>query len=134
MSSSQAFFFLLVNHVSGDERATAFSSILIVAATLMAVYGLTQSMVEGTAFRVHGTMSIYMTFAGILMLSALTVTAQILFLPCGPWFWGLGRLAGVVDRCSGDDAHPRCLDWLCGRGCTHPGVPTKAFFSWPCQW
>src|SRR5919106_3550120 len=92
-----AFFFLLVNHVSGDERATIFSYILIAAATLMAVYGLTQSMAEGAAFRVHGTMSICMTFAGILMLSALVVMAQLLFFPRGRWFWGLvGSLALLI--------------------------------------
>ena len=44
--------------------------------TVMAAYGLTQSIAAGANFRVHGTMSIYMTFAGILMLSALLVTAQ----------------------------------------------------------
>jgi O-antigen ligase len=92
-----AFFFLLVNHVSGDERAATFSYILIAAATLMAVYGLMQSMAEGAAFRVHGTMSIYMTFAGILMLSALVVMAQLLFFPRGRWFWGLvGSLALLI--------------------------------------
>jgi putative inorganic carbon (HCO3(-)) transporter len=91
------FFFLLVNHLSGDERATTFSYILIAAATLMAVYGLTQSMAEGAAFRVHGTMSIYMTFAGILMLSALVVMAQLLFFPRGRWIWGLvGSLALLI--------------------------------------
>jgi putative inorganic carbon (hco3(-)) transporter len=91
------FFFLLVNHVSGEERAATFSSILIAAATLMAVYGLTQSMAEGPAFRVHGTMSIYMTFAGILMLSALVVMGQLLFLPPGRWSWGLvGSLVLLV--------------------------------------
>jgi O-antigen ligase len=92
-----AFFFLLVNQVSGGGRAMTFSSILIVAATLMAIYGLTQSITEGANFRVHGTMSIYMTFAGILMLSALIATAQILFLPRGLWFWGLvGSLALLI--------------------------------------
>ena len=92
-----AFFFLLVNHVSGDERAATLSYILIAAATLMAVYGLTQSMSEGAAFRVHGTMSIYMTFAGILMLSALVVMAQLVFFPRGRWFWGLvGSLALLI--------------------------------------
>jgi O-antigen ligase len=92
-----AFFFLLVNHVSGDERAATFSYILIEAATLMAVYGLMQSMAEGAAFRVHGTMSIYMTFAGILMLSALVVMAQLVFFPRGRWFWGLvGSLALLI--------------------------------------
>jgi O-antigen ligase len=82
-------FFLLVNHIRDEQRATAFTSILIVAATVMAAYGLTQSIAAGAGFRVHGTMSIYMTFAGILMLSALIVTAQLLFLPRGRWFWGL---------------------------------------------
>ena len=92
-----AFFFLLVNQVRGDERATTFSSILLAAATLMAVYGLTQSIAEGATFRAHGTMSIYMTFAGVLMLSALVATAQILFLPRGRWFWGLvGSLALLI--------------------------------------
>ena len=84
-----AFFFLLVNHLSGEERATTFSSILIVATTLTAVYGLAQSMAEGPAFRVHGTLSIYMTFAGILMLNALVVLAQLLFLPRTRCSWGL---------------------------------------------
>jgi O-antigen ligase len=92
-----AFFFLLVNQVRGDERALTFSSILLAAATLMAVYGLTQSIAEGATFRAHGTMSIYMTFAGVLMLSALVATAQILFLPRGRWFWGLvGSLALLI--------------------------------------
>jgi putative inorganic carbon (HCO3(-)) transporter len=76
-----AFFFLLVNHVSDRDRATRLSHILVTAATLMAVYGLTQAIAEGPAFRVRGTMSIYMTFAGILMLIALLVLAQLLCMP-----------------------------------------------------
>jgi O-antigen ligase len=91
-----AFFFVLVNHLSGEARATAFSHILIAAASLMAAYGLTQSMAEGAAFRVHGTMSIYMTFAGILMLSALVVLAQLLFRPRDQWFWGLVGALGLL--------------------------------------
>jgi O-antigen ligase len=89
-----AFFFLLVNHVNGEERATTLSHVLIAAATVMAVYGLTQSLAEGPAFRVHGTMSIYMTFAGLLMLIALVVLAQLLFMPRSPLSYGfLGSLA-----------------------------------------
>jgi putative inorganic carbon (HCO3(-)) transporter len=83
-----AFFFLLVNHVSGDMRATTLTQVLIGAATLTAVYGLLQSIVEGPAFRVHGTMSIYMTFAGIMMLSALMALAQLLFRTPSRWSWG----------------------------------------------
>jgi O-antigen ligase len=84
-----AFFFLLVNHIGGEERATALSHVLIVATTLMAMYGLMQSMTKGPAFRVHGTMSIYMTFAGILMLIALVVLAQLLFTPRNRLSYGL---------------------------------------------
>jgi putative inorganic carbon (hco3(-)) transporter len=91
-----AFFFLLVNHIRGQERATTLSDVLIAAATLMAVYGLTQAMAEGPAFRVHGTMSIYMTFAGILMLIALVVLAQLLFVSRGRWSWGLVGSLGLL--------------------------------------
>ena len=113
-----AFFFLLVNQVRGEERATTLSSILLAAATLMAVYGLTQSIAEGAAFRAHGTMSIYMTFAGVLMLIALVATGpDPVHCPVDGGSRA-GRLAGVVDRCSGDDAYPRSLDWVCCRGCT----------------
>jgi O-antigen ligase len=42
-------------------------------------------------------MSIYMTFAGVLMLSALMATAQILLLLRGLWCWGLiGSLALLI--------------------------------------
>jgi O-antigen ligase len=84
-----ALFFLLVNQVVGEERATALLRILIVAGTLMAGYGLGQSLVQGADFRVHGTMSIYMTFAGILMLIALMTLAQVLFTPRRPLTYGL---------------------------------------------
>jgi O-antigen ligase len=84
-----AFFFLLVNHVRGEKRATTLSHILIAAATVMAAYGLMQSMAEGPTFRVHGTMSIYMTFAGILMLIALVALAQLLFIPRSQLSYGL---------------------------------------------
>ena len=84
-----AFFFLLVNHVTGEGRAMRLTRILIAAGTLMAVYGLAQSLVQGAGFRVHGTMSIYMTFAGILMLIALLTLAQVLFTPRRPGVYGL---------------------------------------------
>jgi O-antigen ligase len=84
-----AFFFLLVNHVNGEARATPLSQVLIAAATLMAAYGLVQTVAKGPAFRVHGTMSIYMTFAGILMLIALVALAQVLFSSRNPLFYGL---------------------------------------------
>jgi O-antigen ligase len=84
-----AFFFLLVNHIRSETRATTLIHVLIAAATLMAVYGLMQSMTQGPSFRVHGTMSIYMTFAGILMLIALVTLAQVLFIPRSRLAYGL---------------------------------------------
>jgi O-antigen ligase len=84
-----AFFFLLVNHVNGEQRATTLTHLLVTAVTVMAVYGLTQAIAEGPTFRVHGTMSIYMTFAGILMLIALVVLAQLLFIPLSRLSYGL---------------------------------------------
>jgi O-antigen ligase len=84
-----AFFFLLVNHIRSETRATTLIHVLIAAATLMAVYGLMQSMTQGPSFRVHGTMSIYMTFAGILMLIALVALAQVLFIPRSRLAYGL---------------------------------------------
>jgi O-antigen ligase len=82
-------FFLLVNHVAGEERATRLVRVLIAVGTLMAVYGLTQSLAKGSGFRIHGTMSIYMTFAGILVLIALMALAQLVFTPHGRASYGL---------------------------------------------
>lgn len=84
-----AFFFLLVHHVADEQRATTLSQVLIAAGTLMAVYGLAQSIAQGPDFRVHGTMSIYMTFAGILMLIALLALTQVLFTPRSRVSYGL---------------------------------------------
>ncbi|HSF33531.1 MAG TPA: O-antigen ligase family protein [Candidatus Tectomicrobia bacterium] len=91
-----AFFILLVNHVRGKAQATALLHVLIPAATVMAVYGLTQSITQGPSFRVHGTMSIYMTFAGILMLIALMVLAQVLFTPRGRLSYALVGSLGLL--------------------------------------
>jgi O-antigen ligase len=73
-----AFFLLLVHHVHGAKRGTVLGQVLIVMGTIMAVYGLGQSVVHGPAFRIHGTLSIYMTFAGILMLIATLALAFLL--------------------------------------------------------
>jgi len=72
-------FYLVVNEVTTEQRATALITVLIAASTGMALYGLTQSLAQGVDFRVHGTMSSYMTFAGLLMLVSLMTVAQCLF-------------------------------------------------------
>ena len=72
-------FYLIVNQVTTEERATTLTWVLIATSTLMALYGLSQSLTHGVDFRVHGTMSSYMTFAGLLMLVDLMTVAQLLF-------------------------------------------------------
>ncbi len=72
-------FYLMVNHVTTEERATTLVRVLIATTTAMALYGLSQSLTHGIDFRVRGTMSIYMTFAGLLMLVDLMTVGQVLF-------------------------------------------------------
>jgi putative inorganic carbon (hco3(-)) transporter len=72
-------FYLVVNQVTTEERATTLTRVLIATTTVMALYGLSQFLTRGVDFRVHGTMSIYMTFAGLLMLVDLMTVAQLLF-------------------------------------------------------
>jgi O-antigen ligase len=76
-----AFFFLLVNHLAGEKRALRLTQILILTGCVMALYGLSQSLVQGEAFRIRGTMSIWMTFAGIMMVLATLSLAHLLFTP-----------------------------------------------------
>jgi len=72
-------FYLIVNQVTSTERATTLTKVLIAAGTGMALYGLGQSLARGADFRIYGTMSIYITFASLLMLVALMTLAQLLF-------------------------------------------------------
>lgn len=81
-------FYLVVNTVPSVERATWLTRLLIGTAVGMALYGLVQSLAHGVDFRIYGTMSIYMTFAGLLMLVLLMAVAQGLAMPsCGRWLW-----------------------------------------------
>ncbi len=70
-------FYLVVNQVTTEARATNLTRVLIASGTIMALYGLVQALVHGAGFRVHGTMGIYMTFAGLLMLIGLMTLAQL---------------------------------------------------------
>ena len=72
-------FYLVVNQVTTAARGTALTRVLIASGTVMALYGLDQSLAQGASFRVGGTMSIYMTFAGLLMLVDLMTLAQLLW-------------------------------------------------------
>jgi O-antigen ligase len=72
-------FYLIVNQVTAEERATTLVRVLIVTTTIMALYGLSQSFTHGIDFRVRGTMGSKMTFAGLLLLVDLMTLAQLLF-------------------------------------------------------
>jgi O-antigen ligase len=72
-------FYLVVNQVTTEARATALTRVLIASGTVMALYSLEQSLAHGPDFRVHGTMSTYMHFAGLIMLVGLKTLAQLLW-------------------------------------------------------
>jgi O-antigen ligase len=88
-----AFFFLLVNHLRQEDRAIELLRVLLVVGSLMAVYGLSQSVVRGEAFRIRGTMSIWMTYAGLMMVLAMMTLALCLFASDRrAWWRGSGAL------------------------------------------
>jgi len=72
-------FYLIVNQVTTEERATTLVRVLVATTTIVALYGLSQSFTNGVNFRVRGTMDSKMTFAGLLMLVDLMTLAQLLF-------------------------------------------------------
>jgi O-antigen ligase len=74
-------FYLIVNQVTTTPRATTLVRVLMATTTLMALYGLSQSLTYGVAFRVRGTMDSKMTFAGLLMLVDLLTLAHVLYRP-----------------------------------------------------
>jgi O-antigen ligase len=73
------FFLVCVNHLTTEKRATKAVRLLIAFGALSAVYGLSQTWVMGSGYRIHGTLDHYMTFAGIMMQLALLAVAQLLF-------------------------------------------------------
>ena len=68
-----------------------FIGLILFAASLSALTGLTQVLQDGLSIhhRISGTFSIYMTFAGILMQTALVAAAYLLFRnKKNAWVWG----------------------------------------------
>ncbi len=83
-------FFWVVNCVRENGLRDSLSSLLIVMATIAGLYGFYQGWRDGvsTGTRVAGTMSVYMTFAGILMMVAMLTSGWIFFeRPVPPWLW-----------------------------------------------
>ncbi len=80
-------FYLGINTLRSEARATLLVRLLIAVGTVMALYGLSQAFAYGPAYRIAGTSS-YMTFGGQLMLICILALSQILFHPPSRhWFW-----------------------------------------------
>lgn len=92
-------FFWVINCVKGDHLRDSLSILLIVVATIAGLYGFYQGwMGEGSpAVRVAGTMSVYMTFAGLLMVVGMTAAGRLLFKrPRENWLW---LAVGIIAIC-----------------------------------
>ena len=73
-------FFWAVNSIRNEKERDFLVLLLVVAGCVAALYGIYQGLLTPvtTATRVEGTMSIYMTFAGILMLVGLVALGRFL--------------------------------------------------------
>ncbi len=83
-------FFWVVNCVRDNHLKNSLSMLLITSAVLASSYGFYQGWSDGINLfnRVEGTMSVYMTFAGILMMVAMLALGRVLFRkPRELWLW-----------------------------------------------
>jgi hypothetical protein len=74
-------FFWVVNCVRENHLKNSLSMLLITAAVLASVYGFYQGWRDGINIsnRIEGTMSVYMTFAGLLMMVVMLALGRVLF-------------------------------------------------------
>ena len=74
-------FFWVVNCVREERLRDSLSTLLIIAATLACFYAFYQGWKDGVGLghRAEGTMSVYMTFAGIIMLAGMHASGKLLF-------------------------------------------------------
>ncbi len=90
-------FFWALNLIRSREERDRWVGLLIASATAAALFGLYQAASEGVSLsqRVHGTLSIYMTFSGVLMLAGLVALGRLLLgRRREPWLAGaLGLIA-----------------------------------------
>ena len=98
-------FFWVLNCVRDNDLRDALSLVLIVSATLAALYGFYQYWgnfhLNYTAVtssnRVEGTLSTYMTFAGLLMMVGILAVGRVFFQkPMQKWVWGP---IGIITIC-----------------------------------
>ena len=92
-------FFWVVNCVRENRLRDSLSLTLIAFATLAGLYGFYQAWRDGITLwtRVEGTMSVYMTFAGLLMMVGLHTFGRVIFRkPTQPWLWAS---IGIMSIC-----------------------------------
>ena len=83
-------FFWIINCVKTRKLRDSLSLVLIVSATCASLLGFYQAWMDGVQIsrRVEGTLSVYMTFAGILMMVSLLALARVLYRrPKEVWLW-----------------------------------------------
>ncbi len=105
-------FYLAINTLRSEDRATLLVRLLIAAGTIMALYGLSQVFTYGPAFRIAGTSS-YMTFGGQLMLLGLLALSQLLFHPPSRhWLWLVPALLVLLIALLGTQTRNAWLGFL----------------------
>jgi hypothetical protein len=83
-------FFWVVNCVREDRLRDSLSLLLIIAASVASLLGFYEAWTKGITVlnRIEGTMSVYMTFAGLLMMVGMVTFARALFKhPKELWLW-----------------------------------------------
>ena len=83
-------FFWVVNCVREDRLRDSLTILLIIVGSVAGVIGFYQAWESGVTVmnRIEGTMSVYMTFAGLLMMVGMMAFARALFkCPREAWLW-----------------------------------------------
>jgi len=92
-------FFWAVNCIRENRLRNSLITLLIISATLAGLFGFYQAWETSVTIgsRVEGTMSVYMTFAGLLMMAGMLALGRILFRrPLEPWIL---LSLGVISVC-----------------------------------
>jgi len=92
-------FFWVINCVRNNKLRDSLVLLLIVSATLAGLLGFYQAWRDGVQHwtRVEGTMSIYMTFAGLLMMVGMVALGRIFFRrPIEHWLY---FSVGIISIC-----------------------------------
>ena len=96
-------FFWVVNCVREDHLRNSLALLLIIAALIAAFIGFYQVWKSGITVldRIEGTMSVYMTFAGLLMMVGMVAFARVMFKqPRETWLLGAALVIVVCLLCT----------------------------------